>query len=429
MLKGWCFDIEADNLYIFSTKIWTIHFKSFCGRELIVNPFRESKEETKKKVIEWVESFGKGSLVITQNGFGFDLWMLWKFLDIPFIKGYKGRDYINKTEVVLIDTLALSQFIDPDRFGGHSLEELAKEYGTYKIDFRERLIELGALEKNAPKGAEFSNYHEIMEEYCDQDVLATIKVFNGLVNKFRTIYSMNPWEYAPCQQHQKDYYLYGAQAISGVKFNKELGLSLVDKISAMMLEIEEKVLPQLPSRSLKKGEQKEYKMPAKPFLTNGELSAHGKKFIEKHGGVLLDNGNYEFYGKEYKLEGGGELDVSVPMEIKDSAELKDFFIEQGWRPTLWNLKRDERGKPEKDARGEVIKTSPKLQEQGKLCPNLEALDGDIPSQIVRYLSLRNRRSVLQGWLDNERLNYDGRLSANITGYTPTFRVKHSTVNY
>lgn len=98
-----------------------------------------------------------------------------------------------------------------------------------------------------------------------------------------------------------------------------------------------------------------------------------------------------------------------------------------WVPTLYNFKRGPDGKPERDSKGEVITTTPKLQEQGKLCPNLSKLDGDLPKRIVKYLSLRNRKSVIEGWLDNWRLSFDGRLSTEISGFTPTFRVKHKTV--
>jgi DNA polymerase I len=98
-----------------------------------------------------------------------------------------------------------------------------------------------------------------------------------------------------------------------------------------------------------------------------------------------------------------------------------------WEPTLWNFKRDERGKPARNDRGEIINTTPKLQEQGKICPNLLELNGDLPKRIVRFLSLRNRASVITGWLNHWRLEFDGRLPAEITGYTPTFRVKHSCI--
>lgn len=64
---------------------------------------------------------------------------------------------------------------------------------------------------------------------------------------------------------------------------------------------------------------------------------------------------------------------------------------------------------------------------GVICPNLLKLEADIPAKVVKYLSYRNRRSVVEGWLNNWRIEWDGRLSAEISGYTPTFRVKHKTV--
>lgn len=195
-LVGFGFDIEADNLYLQSKKIWTIHFKSFDGRKIKINPFLMTKEEFKKEIEDWLNSFDGVPFVITHNGFGFDLWMLWKFAGIPFIKGYKGKDYIGKKQVILIDTLPMSQFIDPDRFGGHSLEELSKEHGSHKIDFRQKLIDIGYLEKTAPKGAEFQTYHPLMEEYCEQDVEADIKIFFGLVGKMKDLYGDN-WQTTP----------------------------------------------------------------------------------------------------------------------------------------------------------------------------------------------------------------------------------------
>lgn len=425
MLSGWGFDIEADNLYTESTKIWTIHFKSICGKKMKTNPFSEGVQESRRKVVEWINSFPDNSFAFAHNGFGFDFWMLWKILGIPFIKGYKGKDYIGRKPVVLVDTFAMSQFLDPDRYGGHSLSALSEDYGSHKIDYRDKLIEIGALDKSSPKGYEFSFYHPLMEEYCEQDTEALLSIFLGMYGKLTSLYDGEiPKSF---HQHQKDYYLYGAQAICGVKFNKEKAQSLVPRITKMMEEIEDYVLPQLPPRKLKKGEQKEYTLPAKPYKKDGTFSSHMERFIEKHHGVVKENNVVEFYGKDYTVVGGLTLDVEVKMEIKDGDELKEWFISQGWRPTLWNVKKDEKGKPVKDEKGDVIKTSPKLQEQGKLCPNLEVLEGDLPKYIVKFLSLRNRRSVLEGWLSDPRLNIDGRLSTTITGYTPTFRVKHSKV--
>ncbi|CAM0109401.1 DNA polymerase [Vibrio phage 184E37-3b] len=81
-------------------------------------------------------------------------------------------------------------------------------------------------------------------------------------------------------------------------------------------------------------------------------------------------------------------------------------------------------------------TSPKLKdERGELCPNLDRIDGEMAKQIVKWLSLRNRRSVIKskdekkntGWLNHPRLRLDGRLPARYTGLTPTFRRKHNIV--
>jgi hypothetical protein len=81
-------------------------------------------------------------------------------------------------------------------------------------------------------------------------------------------------------------------------------------------------------------------------------------------------------------------------------------------------------------------TSPKLKdERGDLCPNLEIIDGEMAKQIVKWLSLRNRRAVIKsldegkdtGWLNHPRLKLDGKLPARYSGLTNTNRRKHSVI--
>ena len=108
-------------------------------------------------------------------------------------------------------------------------------------------------------------------------------------------------------------------------------------------------------------------------------------------------------------------------------QMKEYFIESGWKPTLWNYQKDSNGKPIRDNKGKLIPTSPKIQEAQKICPNLEKMEGDIVKQVVKWLSLRNRLSVLQGWLDNPRLQMDGRIGAGRTGIAATHRQKHKVV--
>ena len=98
-----------------------------------------------------------------------------------------------------------------------------------------------------------------------------------------------------------------------------------------------------------------------------------------------------------------------------------------WKPTLYNYQKDSNGKPVRDQKGKLIPTSPKIQEAGKICPNLMEMEGDLVKLVVKWLSLRNRQSVLQGWLSNPRLQMDGRIGAGRTGLAATHRQKHKVI--
>lgn len=410
MYNGYVYDMEADNLYLESKVIWYINFRSLDGkRELEVFPFRETKEKVVAKIQEWHESFGENPLVVGFNNLGYDQWMLWRHLGIKFSLGKGGSDWLFDEPCTFLDLYVFSMYLDPDR-PRHSLRSYGEELGNFKMDFHD-----------------FSKYSEEMRTYGRQDVKLTLDIFNHLRRKSEKVYQNVAWLEKSFKSMQKDYLLYAAQGFTGIRFDLPAAKKLVEDIAIEMKEIEDLVLPKLPPRKLKKGEEKIYTMPAKPYKANGEFSSHMLSFIEKHNLEVIDNQTVVFEGKQYRVTPQLLLDKKVPMEIKDGDDLKEWFMENGWVPTMYNFKRGADGKPERDEKGEVINTSPKLQEQGKICPNLLKLDGELPKQIVRFLSLRNRQSVVTGWINDPRLNLDGRLSAEITGYTPTTRVKHSKI--
>lgn len=85
-----------------------------------------------------------------------------------------------------------------------------------------------------------------------------------------------------------------------------------------------------------------------------------------------------------------------------------------------------------------LPTSPQLRDAvtKQLCPNLEKVEGPMAKLIVKWLSARNRRSVLDpidedkndtGWLNHPRLLKDGKLPARYSGITNTGRRKHQVV--
>ena len=424
-LNGFCFDIEADNLYLESKQMWLIRLKALDGsRSLSLYPFRDSS--AKEKFLEWVESFPDDSHVVGFNHIGYDIWMIWKFFGIKTSVGKKSKDWIGDKPVQFVDGFVLSQYLNPNS-PLHSLAYLSGGSDDEKIDYRQSLIDAGALEKTAEKGAEFRFYHELLDPYCEGDVDATISVVKRLWKQGTEMYG-DKWLHPSFRQMQKDYWLYTAQAYSGIKFNQEKANALVENIEKQMDEIKKEVDPKLPPRELKTAEQAFYRQPAKPFTKSGEKSATFVKWLEKHSAMLMGDSIFA-YDMEVPLCPGTILPVKLPMEIDDNAELKQYFLDSGWKPSEdhWNFKKGPDGKPERDSKGKVIKTTPKINHAGVLCPNLEKLDGDIPRKVVKYLSLRNRLGVVKGWLSSSRLQFDGRLSSEISGYAPTSRVKHKGV--
>lgn len=425
--QGWLVDYEADNLYLLSTKAWYARFTSLDQtRTMCIYPFRETKQETYNKIYEWIHSFPDNSLACGFNHLGYDLWLQWKLFDVVPKVGKGGQDWLEDKRVIFMDVYVLSMYLNPDS-PKHSLKYLSNGSEDEKVEYREQLIDLGLMQQSDPKGHEFSFWNDLMPNYCDSDVNASIGVLKKLWKQAVTTYGQDKWIHPSFRQLQKDYWLYSVQAYGGSCFNQEKAIPLTEHIQIEMEKLKKEVDPLLPPRPLKTAEQAFYKMPSKPFTKSGEHSATFVKWLEKHSATLDEEGFIHAYGFKQKLVANDILDVKLPMEISDNTELKQYFLDNNWKPVYWNMKKGPDGKPERDARGKTIPTSPKIQEAGVICPNLLELDGEIPAKIVKFLSYRNRLGVVTGWLNNDRLKFDGRISSEISGYTPTFRVKHRTI--
>ncbi len=421
------FDIEADNLYLQSKQVWYMRWKTADGsKTLNLRPFQMTKEEVRQAVVDFLSQFDK-PFIVGHNILGYDVWVLWKHFDLQPRVGKKGKDTLAGVEVVFWDTLYLSMYLEPD-LESHSLDALSRKAGSYKVDYRQSLVDIGAMQGDEPKGHEFSFYHPLMEDYCNQDVDGNIVVFFDLWRKAIDMYG-DAWVHQSYRMGQKSFFLMRAQEFTGHAFNKELALEVKERLEKEIEDLKNKVEPRLPARKPNKGEEKEYTLPKNPYKKDGSYSVHMLNFIAKHNGVQKSQGVVEFYGKDYKVVGGLVLDVKLPMELKHQDDLKTWLQEEhGWVPTFWNVKKDSKGKAVRDEKTkDVIYTSPKLQEMGKLCPNLEMLEGDLAKDVVRFLSLRNRLSVLEGWLSVWRLGWDGRLNPKSTKITNTHRQAHSEI--
>lgn len=409
-------DIEADDLYPYQKTVWTIYIKRYRGDDLLINP-HNFDGDVKQTILDYLFR-EPNPIIVAHNGLGYDLWVLWKEFDLRFSS---GPDKICGRDCTLFDTLYASQYLLPDRVGGHSLASWGERVESPKMDFRQACIDQGIIEKGSPKGAEFKQWTPIMNDYCKQDVATTEATFISLWNQL-----MHEGTYNAFRLGQKSFYLMAAQGFTGVKFDLDLALKVKKDIEKSMLEIKSKVEPDLPSRGLKKSEEGFYRIPAKPFKKNGDISATFEKWLEKHNAEFTGD-VIKAYGHEFEFLPKEVLPVSLPMSIDDQKQLKEYFLSSGWEPTMWNVKRNSSGKPVRDEFRQLIPTSPKIQEQGTICPNLLELDGELPQHIVKYLSYKNRLGNLNGWISNERLDFDGRLTAGSSGIASTHRQRHNTV--
>lgn len=425
MYNGFSIDAEADGFLFQSTQMWVMKFEDLdTGEKFEIFPYKD-EALAKSQFLEWLAKYEKPNISF-HNGLGYDIFAMYFHIGLEFTV---GPDTIEGIPVQFVDTFYLSMFLNPDR-QRHSIEYFGEKFGFPKMDFRQKLIDHGVISKDAPDGAEFAQHYPFMDQYCEVDTSIGARTYKYLLTEWGEMYgSFDGWTNA-FKAGQKSFYLMSCQDLSGWKFDVEYAKELSERIKTMMEDIRAEVEPQLPPRSLKKGEQKEYSMPAKPTKANGEYSATWLKFVEKHSGKLADplEGTWEFYGKEYKVVPGQLLDVKLPMEMANQDQMKEWFLEMGWKPTLWNYQKDSSGKPIRDPKTrKLIQTSPKIQEAGKLCANLEEMDMPLVKQVVKWLSLRNRASVLEGWMTNYRLEYDGRISAGRTGIAATHRQKHKVV--
>ena len=422
LYEGFSLDVEADGFIFDSNNVWTIVCTDLnnSNKKLIVNPFKDAM--AKEKLYSFLSGY-TNPYITWHYGLGYDAFVL---LNLLGCEHTVGPDTFMGVPVQFVDTFYMSMFLNPDR-AGHSVEWFGEKLGLPKIDFRKELIDIGFLSPDSPKGQEFMQYHPLMDTYCTRDTEVVVKIFEGLCREWKSIYGVAFSHTQAYKCGQKSFYLMSCQELTGWKFDQDAAHKLAARIEQMMEEIRAEVEPKLPPRPLKKSEEKEFTMPAKPFKKDGTHSSAWDKFVEKHSGKQVGD-EWEFYGKLYAIEPGKMLDVTMPMEMANQDQMKDYFIQSGWVPTLYNFKRGPDGKPMRDDKTrELIKTTPKIQEAGKICPNLLEMEGDIVKLVVKWLSLRNRRSVLQGWLDNPRLKMDGRIGAGRSGIAASHRQRHSVI--
>ena len=446
-------------------KLWCVVVRDVDTDETTVLTSESGRTINKEQVSKAFEGVTE---VIAHNGIKFDFIALDLFGVLDYEVGYLNKpDYLFGQEVKITDTLIRSRLFNPDRYGGHSLEAWGKRLGNFKDDFRQQSINAGLIPHNAPKGAEFKQYSQIMVDYCKQDTLVTKLVHIELEKVYQ---SWERWS-KPEKLENKLADVAVRRESYGFWFDKELAVSCLEDLQQKMLDLANKVNPILPPKLMNKGKLKEFTPPKLQFKKDGTPSAAILKFAEKHGAKV--EGDVFFYQDfPYKLPLTEPIETHEVASIDDLDHVKMHLINLGWKPTEFkvrDLTKDSKkqsisyekrvaamdtwlnqtfdegkykesrlrelgmGKNKAVIRDKLIKqlvndrpvripTSPAVRVgvEKELCPNLVALGDKVAfaNDFSLYLTYRHRKSSIAGG-DIDDMDFDE--EAPNTGFLSMYR--------
>ena len=343
-------------------------------------------------------------------------------------------------EVEIIDTMVLSKTLNPDRFGGHSLDKLSEKVGLRKIDFR----------PYCKDDHRFIKFAADMLYYCIRDVQVNTRVYKWLLEE------KGDWPWDDAIGLEKSVAeLITRQEHRGFKFNRELAEANIEELDRLMEERKSKIEPILPKKKATKGFMDDFTPPVKQIMKNGQPTSYMNRFAEKIGGSIIGevtNFRLVFEGKEYKLPLPLEPLVTEQIAtINDTTHIKEWLVGSfGWNPSEYKErdlsvnskkiklapdKREEainkyveqtlnssfcsdrcefleipRGKLRnklmgyKEGRAIKVLTNPSFTkgQEKEICPDLLRISADFPyaKDIVEYLTYKHRRnSILGGGLE------------------------------
>jgi len=303
---------------------------------------------------------------------GFDLQALKK------VYGWRPAKHIK-----VKDTMVMSQVLDYKRFpnGRHNLDTWGEHFGIKK-----------------PEHEDWLNYSPEMLHRCREDVKINVKVYRQLAKELAALAARKPL-ILPSLRFEHDVLHFVTEAgVKGWRFDADGAREILTKIDHDMLEIECMIEPML--RVAVKRLDNE---PKEPKWT--KLGAYYASTASYFGINPLD-GRMEIppiCGPYNRIE-------FVKPDMGSIDSLKELLDSLGWVPDDWNWKK---------IGNEFIKGTPKLTTS-----SLEPL-GEVGMMVDKYYTLRSRKGLLEGWLNNMR---GDRVHGDcFTIATPTGRARHAMI--
>jgi len=311
---------------------------------------------------EFLEGLGAIEEMICHNQIGFDLILL---------KELAGWEPSKDT--LIVDTLLLSRLLNPDRKrptnykgrgGPHSLDCWGYRCSRWK-----------------PEHEEWSKYSKEMLHRCTEDVHINHLTYMSLLAEQG---DKGEWDESIALEHSMAKIM-TQQEINGVYFNTEQAEKYVEELSAKVQAIDDYLLPSLPHKVRQRGATVN-----DPFTAKGDYS---KKYRE-----------------DISYCSGPFTRITIdPFDLGSIASVKAYLLEHGWEPDMWNISKKT---------GE--RASPKLE------GSFRGVSGDLPSKVKERITLRHRKSQIEGWIKNVRDDHRLTAGANTCG-TNTGRMRHQNV--
>ena len=364
------FDIETDGLD--ATKIWCLVIQDLDTKRIM--RYTDNSKSYDGDIKMGLTLLQPAKLLIAHNGIGFDALIIKKLYDIDLYNGDR-----------FFDTWIASQVLNYRRPHKHGLAGWGEYLKYHKGDYDD-----------------WTQFTEKMMEYCVRDVKLNTIIYNHLIVELKDLAEKNPLIRKGLKNEMATAKFDAYCRYYGWSFNKDKALNLLDKIKSRMNEIEKVVEPKLPA--VTRLIDKQPKTPK--FTKKGCYTAATARMLSEYLKVDVKPENTKVWpaGREFQRK------ITKPANLGNLEQVKEYLYTIGWEPDDWKMERMGR---------EFIKKTPKLTKT-----SLDKLGWD-GSAIHHWTTLRSRRGVVEGWIENLKNN---RLHGNlwVVG-TPTFRCRHEVI--
>lgn len=366
------FDSEADGLLPTASRMWILTLTCIETNE--TKTYLEGD-------LGWMNDFAKAKQVIGHNVLMYDF---------PLFK--KLFNYTPPKELVIVDTLILSQVLNYKRFGndGHSLGRWGE-----------------ALNHPKPEHEDWSVYSEAMYIRNTEDVKLNVKVYETLLKEYKALLEKEPKIKAYIRAEHAAAKWCATANLHGWPFDMIAAKQLYIRLEEEMKKAYDALSSKLGMKCVPVDKKKGVVEPKQPKWTKqGFYDSHTANWFN-----IDPCSGYE--GEERRVAGPYSRVKFEDLSLDSVTDVKTFLYRNGWQPTEWNFKFDE-------VTNKKVKSSPKISED-----SLEFLGGD-GKLYTEFLTARSRYGILKTWIENTDSNNMLHGDCMVIG-TPSMRSRHSII--